>query len=127
MEGFVYKFHGNSQLNVFMASTEPKMCCIIGNLVTNVFIEQEDDFTYKVTYVANHTIKAICKLVTQNGNKFSASGLEIAYDDLFTTSKREVYSISIVEFGFTNNSLRVNGSFSGPKTQFTPSRNSGVI
>ena len=110
-----------------MTSTDPKMRSITGKLVTNMLTEREDDFTYKVTYVANRTIKDLCKLAAQNGSKFSASELESAYNDLFAVAKQEVYSASTVEFGFTNNSLGVDGSFIGPKAQFDPSRNSVVL
>ena len=61
-----------------MTSTDPKMRSITGKLVTNMLTEREDDFTYKVTYVANRTIKDLCKLAAQNGSKFSASELESA-------------------------------------------------
>ena len=84
-----------------MTSTDPKMRSITGKLVTNMLTEREDDFTYKVTYVANRTIKDLCKLAAQNGSKFSASELESAYNDLFAVAKQEVYSASTVEFGFT--------------------------
>lgn len=127
MVGFVRKFHENSQLNIIMASTDPKMRSITGKLVANMLTEREDDFTYKVTYVANRTIKDLCKLATQNGSKFSASELETAYNDLFAAAKREVYSASTVEFGFTNNSLGVDGPFIGPKAQFDPTRNNVVL
>lgn len=110
-----------------MTSTDHKMRSITGKLVTNMLTEREDDFTYKVTYVANRTIKDLCKLAAQNGSKFSASELESAYNDLFAVAKQEVYSASTVEFGFTNNSLGVDGSFIGPKAQFDPSRNSVVL
>ena len=110
-----------------MTSTDPKMRSITGKLVTNMLTEREDDFTYKVTYVANRTIKDLCKLAAQNGSKFSASELESAYNDLFAVAKQEGYSASTVEFGFTNNSLGVDGSFIGPKAQFDPSRNSVVL
>ena len=56
-----------------MTSTDPKMRSITGKLVTNMLTEREDDFTYKVTYVANRTIKDLCKLAAQNGSKFSVS------------------------------------------------------
>lgn len=46
---------------------------------------------------------------------------------MFAVAKQEVYSASTVEFGFTNNSLGVDGSFIGPKAQFDPSRNSVVL
>ena len=110
-----------------MTSTDPKMRSITGKLVTNMLTEREDDFTYKVTYVANRTIKDLCKLAAQNGSKFSVSELESAYNDLFAVAKQEVYSASTVEFGFTNNSFGVDGSFIGPKAQFDPSRNSVVL
>lgn len=57
MGRFVYEFLMNSQLNIIMASTNPKMRSITGKLVANVLTEREDDFTYNVTYVASRTIK----------------------------------------------------------------------
>ena len=127
MGRFVYEFLMNSQLNIIMASTNPKMRSITGKLVANVLTEREDDFTYNVTYVASRTIKDLCKLAAQSGSKFSASELESAYDDLIATAKDELYSASTVEFGFTYNSLGVEGSFIGPKAQFDPERNKVVL
>ena len=43
------------------------------------------------------------------------------------TAKDELYSASTVEFGFTYNSLGVEGSFIGPKAQFDPERNKVVL
>lgn len=110
-----------------MAITDPKKRSITGKLVSNMLTEREDDFTYKVTYVANRTVKDLCALAVQRGSKFTASELESAYNDLFDAGKEELYSASTVEFGFTNNSLGVDGSFIGPKAQFDPSRNNVVL
>lgn len=110
-----------------MASTEPKMRSIAGKLYPNVLTEREDDFTFNVTYLANRTVKDLCKFAVSNGSKFSASELESAYNDLMAQAKNELYSASTVEFGFANNSLGVDGSFIGPKAQFDPSRNSVTL
>ena len=42
-------------------------------------------------------------------------------------AEEELYSGSTVEFGFTTNSLGVEGSFIGPKAQFDPARNKVVL
>lgn len=110
-----------------MASTDPKMRSIAGLLVPNYLTAREDDFTFNVTYVANRTVKDLCKLAAQAGSKFSASELESAYNDLLAQAKTELYSASTVEFGFTNNSLGVDGSFIGPKAAFNPAVNSVSI
>lgn len=110
-----------------MASTEPKMRSLAGKLSPNVLTEREDDFTFNVTYLANRTVKDLCKLAASNGSKFSASELESAYNDLLAQAKKELYSASTVEFGFANNSLGVDGSFIGPKAQFDPFRNSVTL
>lgn len=47
-----------------MASTDPKMRSIAGLLVPNCLTEREDDFTFNVTYLANRTVKDLCKMVT---------------------------------------------------------------
>lgn len=110
-----------------MATTTPKMRSIAGQLVPNYLTEREDDFTFNVTYLANRTVQDLCKLAAQSGSKFSASELESAYNDLLTQAKTELYSASTVEFGFTNNSLGVDGPFIGPKAAFNPEVNSVSI
>ncbi|WP_195373571.1 MULTISPECIES: DUF4469 domain-containing protein [Parabacteroides] len=110
-----------------MATTTPKMRSIAGLLVPNYLTEREDDFTFNVTYLANRTVKDLCKLAAQSGSKFSASELESAYNDLLDQAKTELYSASTVEFGFTNNSLGVDGPFIGPKAAFNPEENSVSI
>lgn len=107
-----------------MASTEPKMRSITGNLVANMLTEREDDFTFNVTYVANRTVKDLCELAAKNKSKFTASELMSAYTDLLEQAKIEIYSASTVEFGFANNSLGVDGAFVGPEAKFNPAVNS---
>lgn len=102
-----------------MASNEPKMRSITGRLVANMLTDREDDFTFNVTYQANRTVKDLCKLAASN-SKFTASELESAYNDLLAQAKTELYNASTVEFGFSNNSLGVDGSFIGPDAQFDP-------
>lgn len=123
----IYKFHSDSQSKKNMATTEPKKRGITGKLVANMLTEREDDFTYNVTYVANRSVSDLCKLAFEAGSKFSASELESAYNDLFKSAKEELYSASTVEFGFTYNSLGVEGSFIGPKAQFDPTRNKVIM
>lgn len=106
-----------------MATTDPKMRGITGNLVANMLTEREDDFTFNVTYVANRTIDDLCKIAANGKSKFTASELRSAYNDLFAVAKEELYSASTVEFGFANNSLGVEGSFIGPKAKFDPAKN----
>ena len=110
-----------------MATNDPKKRSITGNLVANMLTEREDDYTFNVTYVANRTIKDLCKLAAQNKSKFSASELESAYNDLMEQAKQELYSASTVEFGFANNSLGVDGSFIGPEAKFDPTKNSVTL
>lgn len=110
-----------------MASEEPKMRSIAGKLTPNKLTEREDDFTFNVTYLANRTVKDLCKFAAKNGSKFTASELESAYNDLLTQAKIELYSASTVEFGLANNSLGVDGPFIGPKAQFDPERNNVVL
>ena len=110
-----------------MANIEPKMRSITGVLVPNPLTEREDDFNFNVTYVANRTVKDLCRLAAQAGSKFSASELESAYNDLMAQAKAELYSASTVEFGFTNNSLGVDGAFIGPKAAFNSAVNNVSI
>lgn len=109
-----------------MATNEPKMRSITGRLVSNKLTERDDDFTFNVLYQANRTIKTLCQLAEPN-SKFTASELESAYNDLFAQAKTELYNASTVEFGFSTNSLGVDGPFIGPDAQFDPSKNSVVL
>lgn len=110
-----------------MATTEPKKRSIAGKLVANKLTEREDDFTFNVTYLANRTVKDLCRLAANAGSKFSASELESAYNDLMAQARNELYSASTVEFGFSNNSLGVDGSFIGPKAQLDPELNNVTL
>lgn len=105
-----------------MASTEPKMRSITGRLTPNKLTEREDDFTFNVTYQASRSIKDLCQLAAIN-SKFSASELESAYNDLKAQAKIELFNASTVEFGFTINSLGVDGQFIGPDAKFDPTIN----
>ena len=93
---------------------EPKKRSITGKLVANVLTEREDDFTYNVTYVANHSIKDLCRIRAAKGSKYTAAEYESMCNDLEETAKEEMYSGSTVELGFMNNSLGVDGPFIGP-------------
>lgn len=92
---------------------EPKKRSITGKLVANVLTEREDDFTCNVTYVANRSIKDLCRLKGSKGSKYTAPEYESMCNDLEETAKEEMYSGSTVEFGFMNNSLGVDGRLSG--------------
>ena len=52
---------------------EPKKRSITGKLVANVLTEREDDFTYNVTYVANRSIKDLCRIRAAKGSKYTAA------------------------------------------------------
>lgn len=106
-----------------MATSDPKMRSIIGKLNANYLTERVDDFTFNVTYVGNRSILDLCKLASKSGSKFSASELKAAYDDLMKEAKNELYNACTVEFGFTNNSLGVDGPFIGPDAKFDPAQN----
>ena len=106
-----------------MDSTDPKMRSITGSLVANMLTEREDDFNFNVTYLANRNIDDLCKIAANGKSKFTASELRSAYNDLMAVAEEELYSASTVEFGFTNNSLGVDGSFIGPKAKFDPTKN----
>ena len=93
---------------------EPKKRSITGKLVANVLTEREDDFTCNVTYVANRSIKDLCRIRAAKGSKYTAAEYESMCNDLEETAKEEMYSGSTVEFGFMNNSLGVDGPFIGP-------------
>lgn len=84
---------------------EPKKRSITGKLVANVLTEREDDFTCNVTYVANRSIKDLCRIRAAKGSKYTAAEYESMCNDLEETAKEEMYSGSTVEFGFMNNRL----------------------
>ena len=95
---------------------EPKKRSITSKLVANVLTEREDDFTCNVTYVANRSIKDLCRIRAAKGSKYTAAEYESMCHDLEETAKEEMYSGSTVELGFMNNSLGVDGPFIGPDT-----------
>lgn len=101
---------------------EPKKRSITGKLVANVLTEREDDFTCNVTYVANHSIKDLCRIRAAKGSKYTAAEYESMCNDLEETAKEEMYSDSTVELGFMNNSLGVGGPFIGPGATFDPAK-----
>lgn len=100
----------------------PKKRSITGKLVANVLTEREDDFTCNVTYVANHSIKDLCRIRAAQGSKYTAAEYESMCNDLEETAKEEMYSGSTVELGFMNNSLGVDGPFIGPGATFDPAK-----
>lgn len=100
----------------------PKKRSITGKLVANVLTEREDDFTCNVTYVANHSIKDLCRIRAAKGSKYTAAEYESMCNDLEETAKEEMYSDSTVELGFMNNSLGVDGPFIGPGATFDPAK-----
>ena len=110
-----------------MASNEPKKRSIVATLVANMLTEREDDFTANVTYVANRSIEDLCNIAANGKSKFTASELLAAHNDLKAAAKEELYSGSTVEFGLTNNSLGIDGSFIGPKAKFDPEKNSVTL
>ena len=101
---------------------EPKKRSITGKLVANVLTEREDDFTCNVTYVANRSIKDLCRIRAAKGSKYTAAEYESMCNDLEETAKEEMYSGSTVEFGFMNNYLGVDGPFIGPGATFDPAK-----
>lgn len=101
---------------------EPKKRSITGKLVANVLTEREDDFTCNVTYVANRSIKDLCRIRAAKGSKYTAAEYESMCNDLEETAKEEMYSGSTVELGFMNNSLEVDGPFIGPGATFDPAK-----
>ena len=101
---------------------EPKKRSITSKLVANVLTEREDDFTCNVTYVANRSIKDLCRIRAAKGSKYTAAEYESMCNDLEETAKEEMYSGSTVELGFMNNSLGVDGPFIGPGATFDPAK-----
>lgn len=110
-----------------MATNDPKKHSITGNLVANMLTEREDDYTFNVTYTANRSIKDLCALTAKGKSKFTASELESAYNDLMEQAKIELHSAATVEFGFSNNSLGVDGPFIGPEAKFDPAVNNVTL
>lgn len=110
-----------------MAEKDPKMHSITGTLTPLMLTERDDDYNFNVTYLANRSIKDICKLTANKGSKYTAAQYESMYMDLFETAKEEVYSSSTVEFGFTNNSVGVDGPLIGIKPTFDPAVNSVTL
>lgn len=107
---------------------EPKKRSITGKLVENKLTARTDDFTLNVTYVQSRSIGDLCKMTSHRfGAKYSASEIEGIYSELKVVAEDELFSGSIVEFGFTINSLGVEGAFFGPKAQFDPMRNRVVL
>lgn len=108
-----------------MADSNSKMRSITGTLVANKLTAREDDYSFNVTYLANWKINDLCHLaVTRGKSKFSESELLSAYNDLFAVAQDEVYSGSTVEFGFSTNSLGVDGPLIGPSPKFDSKINS---
>ena len=110
-----------------MASNDPKKRSIVATLVANMLTEREDDFTANVTYVANRSIEDLCNIAANGKSKFTASELLAAHNDLKAVAKEELYSGSTIEFGLTNNSLGIDGSFIGPKAKFDPAKNNVTL
>lgn len=107
-----------------METTNSQKYSITGTLVANNLTERKDDFTFNVTYLANWKIDELCRNAATTGkSKFTESELRTAYEDLFAVAKDKVYSGSTVEFGFTNNSLGVDGPLIGPAAKFNPEVN----
>lgn len=108
-----------------MANLETKMRSITGTLVENKLTARTDDYTFNVTYLANWKIEDLCNLAVSRGkSKFTSSELLSAYNDLFAIAQEEVYSGSTVEFGFSTNSLGVDGPLIGESPKFDPAINS---
>lgn len=106
-----------------MAEQEPQKRGVSGRLTPYAITkDRDDDFVFNVIYTANRSIKDICQLSANN--KYSAAELESIYRQLLDTAKEELYSGATVEFGFSNNSLGVNGLFIGVNPAFDPTRNS---
>lgn len=111
-----------------MASNEPKKKSITGRLVENKLTARADDFTFNVTYVQSRSVVDLCQMTAARlGTKYSASEVESIYDAIRTVAEEELCMGCTVEFGFTTNSLGVEGSFIGPNAQFDPSRNKVVL
>ena len=77
-------------------ANEPKKRSITGKLVANVLTEREDDFTCNVTYVANRSIKDLCRIRAAKGSKYTAAEYESMCNDLEETAKEEMYLLPLV-------------------------------
>lgn len=109
-------------------ATEPKKRSITGKLVENKLTERSDDYTFNTTYVQSRSIGDLCSLAGKRfGDKYSPAEILGIYEMLFSVSLDELCSGCIVEFGFVNNSLGVEGAFIGPKAQFDPAKNRVVL
>ena len=64
---------------------EPKKRSITGKLVANVLTEREDDFTCNVTYVANRSIKDLCRIRAAKGSKYTAAEYDPAKEENLPT------------------------------------------
>ena len=108
---------------------EPKKRSITGKLVENKLTARTDDFTFNVTYVQSRSIGDSCQSWPPLGSVRNIRPREIEgiYSEIKGVAEEELYSGSTVEFGFTTNSLGVEGSFIGPKAQFDPARNKVVL
>lgn len=107
-----------------MATNEPKKRSITGRLVENKLTNRPDDYTFNVTYVQSRSVDDLCRMTAARlGTKYSATEIESIYDALKDVAKEEICSGSVVEFGFTTNSIGVDGVFVGPNAQFDPERN----
>lgn len=62
-------------------ANEPRKRSITGKLVDNVLTERENDFTCNVTYVANRSIKDLCRIRATKGSKYTAAEYESMYND----------------------------------------------
>lgn len=69
---------------------EPKKRSITGKLVANVLTEREDDFTCNVTYVANRSIKDLCRIRAAKGSKYTAAEYESMCNPVSKTVLKEV-------------------------------------
>ena len=103
------------------------MHSITGTLTPLMLTERDDDYAFNVTYLAKRSIKDICRLAANKNGKYTAAEYESMYTDLFETAKEEVYSSSTVEFGFTHNSIGVDGPLIGTKPEFDPAVNSVTL
>lgn len=94
----------------------------------NKLTERTDDYTLNVTYVESRSVSDLCRIAAKRlGSKYSAAEIEGIYKAIDEVAKEELFSACVVEFGFTSNSLGVDGSFIGPKAQFDPERNRVVL
>lgn len=100
-----------------MANNEPKKRSIIGNLTPNKMTEREDDFTFNTIYVANRTIKDLCRLAAANKSKFSATELESAYNDLYAQAKEELYSCFYRRIRFQQQFIERRRALYRPRSQ----------